>query len=185
MDHAPNHVLVPVHPDEPSASAMVTLLYVHDRRGKLEASAQLDAISNLHHIMMAPPGVDGIVPAFDDSRRAMALESLSGQWAELASMCPEGVQLRATWRQGAPLAESLAFIEEAGVDVVVVPAESACQGPAFRRLARTLPHSCSCQALTIFPPRPSTTKRRDSQGTRSLRALWKQVWRTREAVEPG
>lgn len=198
LDLPPTHVLVPVHPDEPSASgtaaraalhlaagggALVTLLYVHDRGGALEASAQLDALSNLHQIMMAPPMTNHAAPAFADLRRGKALAALSSQWSELTSLCPQGVQLRAAWRAGDPVAETVAFIDEAGVDIVVAPAPSSCRGGALRRLARVLPHSCSCQVQTVFPPRAVAPKRRDFLGARLLSTFWKQFWRTEGGSE--
>lgn len=158
-------MLVPTGPDETStaaavaaiqlaagAGALVTLLYVHDRRARFEATVELDAVANLHQVMMAPPEANQFAPAFPDRLRGQALKGLSAQCQELEAICPEGVQLRAVWRQGDPLQETLTFIEETGVDVVVALAAATCKSAAMRRLVRTLPHYCPCPLQTVFPP---------------------------------
>jgi len=187
----PMHVLVPVDAAETpteaaiaglylasASGALVTLLYVHERDATVAPSTQLDALSNLQSVLMAPAEASEFAPAYPDPRRAESQRALGLLWRRLQSICPDGVQLRAAWRQGDPLAETAGFIDEAGVDVVVVLAPSFCKSRAMRRLARALPHRCSCQLQTVFPPRASHPRAAATGGAwlRRLVAACRRLW---------
>jgi hypothetical protein len=179
-----SHVLVPVDPHDDTqaaqlaalqlaqgAGALVTLLYVHNPLARIETSNDIDAIRNLHAVMSAAPE-DGLpVPVYSDNGRQESIGSLSHLRAWLAAIAPEGLQVRVVCRCGDALDETLSFIEEAGVDVVLIQSPADCKSPSLRRLARSLQQHCSCQLQIVHPPRRGAP-------ASSFALLWRGWWRS-------
>jgi nucleotide-binding universal stress UspA family protein len=168
VDYAISHVLVPVDVEDDSraaalaaihlasgSGALVTLLAVREPEVKLTPSAQLDAFDNLHRVLTAPAGARQFAPAFPAADQEWTLRQLRTLRDRLAAQSPDHLQIRVVCREGEPLDEVRAFVEEAGVDVVVVEAPATCRSSVLRRLARGLQNRCPCHVHTIHPPRPA------------------------------
>jgi nucleotide-binding universal stress UspA family protein len=168
LDSSISHVLVPVDVEGESraaaiaaihlasgSGALITLLAVREPEVKFTPSAQLDAFDNLHRVLAAPPGARQFAPAFPAANREWTLRQLRTLRDRLAAQCPEHLQIRVVCREGEPIDEVRAFVEEAGVDVVVVEAPSTCRSAVLRPLARGLQNRCPCHVHTIHPPRPA------------------------------
>lgn len=193
------HILVPIDPGDLSraaplaalqlasgAGALVTLLHVHDRCPEFTPTVQLDALSNLQLVLQAPPHVVECAPVFPDNQRRLSLQRLRALGRELESSRPEEVRLSLAWRQGNPLAETLAYVEESGVDVVVLPAPAACRSPMLRRFARELPPRCTCEVHIVHPSR-SARGERSVPGAAAWRRFlqrWTPFWRPGRCAEP-
>lgn len=161
-----SHILVPVVVDDESrdaqlaalqlatgAGALVTLLYVHERYADVRATAQLDAIENLHQVLLAPPGVSHAAPAYPDHDWRPALRRLLAMRDELSLKALEGLDVRVACRRGDPARETRSFIDEMGVDVVIAPSPDATRSKTMRRLTRQLQQHCSCRLHIVHPPR--------------------------------
>jgi hypothetical protein len=164
VKHSISHVLVIVDPDDESLAtplaaiqltsgtgALVTLLHVDQRQARVKATAQLDAIANLHEVLLAPPDETIVAPVYSDDSRRQAVERLRVLREKLVAFGPDDLQIRVVCRRGDGVAETLAFVEEAGVDVVFVPAPSICNCPALRRLSSGLRESCPCLLQVVYP----------------------------------
>jgi hypothetical protein len=168
LDHRIHHVLVPVDVEDDSrasalagvhlasgSGALITLLAVREPEVKFIPSAQLDAFDNLHRVLAAPPGARQFAPAFPAADREWTLRRLRTLRDKLAAQSPDHLQIRVVCREGEALEETRAFIEEAGVDVVVVEAPATCRSAVLRPLARGLQSRCACHVHAIHPPRPA------------------------------
>jgi hypothetical protein len=133
------------------AGSLVTLLYVDGRPESLQASGQLDAIACLHQVTLLPPRPSSYAPAFPLEPRTRALQRLHALREELAVRWPD-VDVRVVWRRGDVVTESLAFIDEAGVDLVVVDASLRRAAGAMRELQLELLRRRPCHLLTAHSP---------------------------------
>ena len=182
--HQPiTHVLVPVDPQDDSqaaqlaalhlacgTNALVTLLHVQERHDRILVTAQLDALSNLHQIMRAPPEDNPITPVYPDTDSRKSIRSLRKVRNKLVAISPDDLQIRVACRRGDPVVETEAFINEAGVDVVMVESPATCKSSSLRRLARGLQQHCSCQLHIVHPPHTKS----ELPG-QMIRAWWKSI----------
>lgn len=159
------HVLVPVDPNDglqasqlaalqlaSGMGAMVTLLYVHERYVRLKVTSELDALSNLHAVLSAPPEENQAAPVHADPDKRPALKRLQEMRDQLALVGPEDMNIRVAFRSGDPRQEIDDFINETGVDVVIVQSPAACASKMLRRISRMLQQSCPCQLQIVHPP---------------------------------
>lgn len=160
-----HHVLVPVDPNDKSqwaqdaalnlalgSGALITLMHVRECPRPIAAGGHLDAVSSLHEVMMLPAHDNAYIPAHREERRHALLPQLQAMQAALAAEIPDHVQIRVVCREGDAVAEVRAYIDEAGVDVVVVQSPQACKSPLLRRITRALEQRCSCQVQIVCPP---------------------------------
>jgi hypothetical protein len=164
------------------SGALVTLLAVHEAEVTLTASAQLDAFDNLHRVLTAPLGSRQCAPAFPAADRERTLRQLRALRDRLAAQSPDHLQIRVVCREGDALDETRAFVEESGVDVVVVESPSTCRSTVLRPLARGLQIRCACHVHTIHPPWAA----RDSFAT-PLVCWWQRIvarWRRPSGATP-
>ena len=169
------HVLVPVDPDDIAQTAqlaamqlaandgaLVTLLYVHDRPTRTKPETGLDALSNLHDVMLAPPQESQIAPVYPDPTRERSIHRLREIREGLIRHGFDESQVRVAFRYGDPKDETASFIEEAGVDVVFIQSPATSESASLRRLAHELQHDCPCQLQIVHPARrksPAAYKR--------------------------
>ena len=179
------HVLVPVDPNDglqasqlaalqlaSGMGAMVTLLYVHERYVRLKVTSELDALSNLHAVLSAPPEENQAAPVHADQDKRPALKRLQEMRDQLALVGPDDTDIRVAFRSGDPRREIDDFINETGVDVVMVQSPAACTSKMLRRIARMLQKRCPCQLQIVYPPhRPRPTLRSQLQS-------WWKSWKS-------
>lgn len=170
MNYAIDHVLVLVDPYEESqvaplaamrlaagSGALVTLLYVRERIARFQATSQLSAIENLHQVLMAPPEDDQIAPVYPEQDRRPSMKRLRAMQSQLSLVGPEDLQIRVVFRRGDPVEETIGFINESGVDVVMVESPATCKSSSVRQLARDMQRHCTCQLQIVHPPRTKPT----------------------------
>ena len=141
-----------------STGALVTLLHVDDRGDQLQITSQLDAIENLHRVLLMPRQDTDVLPAYSEVFRRAAIKRLDAMRDRLAALSPEGVDIRVAYRRGDAHAEVCAFIDEAGVDVVFIQSAISCRNATLRRLTKSLQRQCKCQIQIVHPPGTKASK---------------------------
>lgn len=183
------HILVPVDLNDEApagprlavqlaagSDALVTLLYVDPRPTALERSDQLDALTHLHAVTTLAPRASAYVPAYPEPPRAAVVKRLRAVRDELADAA-EGADVRLVWRRGDLLDETLAFIAEAGVDIVVADAPGRRASAEIRRLQTELLSRRPCHVLTAHSPRAAAAARTGFWSTPRWRRLVER-WRS-------
>jgi hypothetical protein len=184
------HILVPVDLNDEApagprlavqlaagSDALVTLLYVDPRPISLERSDQLDALTHLHAVTTLAPRASTYAPAYPEPPRAAMVKRLRAFRDQLADVA-EGADVRLVWRRGDLLDETLAFIAEAGVDVVVADAPGRRASAEIRRLQTALLSRRPCHVLTAHSPRAAAAARTNFWSAHRWRRLvdrWRSV----------
>ena len=150
MDQRITHILVPVDSDDDTRAAqlaamrlaagdgaMVTLLYVHDRHARMRSEAGIDSIANLHQVMSASPQDFLMTPVYPDHKKQQSLQHLRETREHLSLRGFDESLIRTAFRCGDATEETAKFIDEAGVDVVLIQSPGSLKSPILRRLART------------------------------------------------
>jgi hypothetical protein len=160
------HILAPVEPAgalplgprlamqlASGSGALVTLLYVEPQAAALPRRDQLDALTHLHDVTGLAPQSAAFAPVHAGEPPGPVIRKLRAYREELAALAPDNVEIRLAWRRGDLLDETLAFIDEAGVDVVVIDAPERRASAAIRWLQVELLRRRPCHVLTAHSPR--------------------------------
>lgn len=188
MHQTITHVLVLVDPKDVSLAtqiaairlaagtgALVTLLHVNERGARIKATAQLDALENLHQILWALPHETIVSPVHSDDLRRQSIKLLNAMRDRLMEFVPDGLDVRVVYRSGDAAEETTQFIEDAGVDVVFIESPASSKNPEIRRLANKLQRCCPCQLQTVCSPnrRSETLWRMASKIGQKLWPKWR------------